>query len=105
MAPVEKAVLAADILDGKVILQGLTAKSVAQLVGANASYMYAAAKLTPEQRLEVRAGKRPLLQPRRCTPAPIDWSEVDTGQFVEVIKLIGVEKAFDAVVEAERTSA
>ena len=64
MTPVERAVLAADIIDGKVVLQGLTAKSVAHLVGTNQSYMFAALRATPVQRAAILAGTRPLMPAR-----------------------------------------
>src|SRR5262249_60848293 len=63
LSPTERALLGADILDGMVIVSGLTAKSVAVLVGVSASYLSAAARATPEQRAEIQDG-RPLILPR-----------------------------------------
>src|SRR5262249_43835258 len=56
LAAPARACLAADIVDGKIILQGLTAKSIAGLCGVNLGYVDQALKLTPEQRAEVCRG-------------------------------------------------
>ena len=102
MTPVERAVLAADIIDGKVVLQGLTAKSVAHLVGTNQSYMFAALRATPVQRAAILAGTRPLMPAcARSMPTVIDWAEVDTGKIVEAIKLIGIDRALEAAIAVE----
>ena len=60
MAAPERACLAADIIDGRVVLQGLTAKGIAALCGVNLAYVNAALNLTPEQRCEASRGARPL---------------------------------------------
>jgi hypothetical protein len=88
MSPAERAVLAADIVDGRVVLQGLTVKSIAALVGVNVGYVDHALKLTPAQRQQVRDGDRPLIWPRPhhggCwgeTGAPVDWEAVGPRRY------------------------
>src|SRR5262249_14543651 len=75
MSAAERACLAADIIDGRVILQGLTAKAVAALAGVSVGSVDRALRLTPEHRAEVCRGDRPLVQPRARAPvSPIDWN-------------------------------
>jgi hypothetical protein len=107
MTPIERAVLAADIIDGKVVLQGLTAKSVAHLVGTNQSYMFAALRASPEQRAKILAGTRPLM-PTRARPVPspaaFAWANVEDEVLVEAVKMIGLDRTLNAAAEAERTA-
>jgi hypothetical protein len=100
MSPAERAILGAELVDGRVVLEPPTAKTVGALVGVNQGYVYAALKLSPAQRGAVLAGERPLIEPRRCAPAPMDW-----GTLVEELKLIGTDKVLEAAVEAESASA
>jgi hypothetical protein len=72
MSPAERAILGAELVEGRIVLEPPTAKTVGAL-----------------------AGERPLIEPRRCAPAPMDW-----GALVEELRLIGVEKT----VEAERAA-
>jgi hypothetical protein len=65
MSAPQRAVLAAEILNGRIILTDLTAKAVAALVDVNQSYVNAALRCTPEQRLAVASGKRPLVRRAR----------------------------------------
>jgi hypothetical protein len=99
MSPTERAILGAELVEGRVVLEPPTAKTVSALVGVNHGYVFAALRLSPQQRSEVLAGERPLLQPRRCAAAPMDW-----GTLVEELRLIGVDKTLDAAVEAERAT-
>ena len=102
MSAVERAVLAADILDGRVVLQGLTAKAVSELVGANLSYVHRAVLLTPEQRIAVVRGDRPLITPAPRAAAPaVDWAKIGDDMLVEAIKMIGVNRTLDAAAAAE----
>jgi len=103
MSPVERAVLGADLVDGRVVLEPPTAKSAAALVHIGHGYLFAALRLSPAQRAEVLAGERPLLPPRRCAAAPVDWNTVDDDTLVEAVRLIGVNRALDAVIAADHT--
>jgi len=102
MSAAERACLAADIIDGRVILQGLTAKSIAGLVGVNLGYVDRALQLTPEQRAEVCRGDRPLVAPRPRTSAPIDWTKIDDATLVEAVRRIELERTLDAAIAADR---
>ena len=103
MSAAERACLAADIIDGRVILQGLTAKAIAALVGVNVGYVDRALRLTPEQRAEVCRGDRPLVLPRAPAPAShIDWNAINDDDLVEAVRRIGIDRALAAAVEAER---
>jgi hypothetical protein len=107
MSPPQRACLGADIADGRVVLRGLTIKSIATLVGAEQAYLFAALRCTPQQREEIRAGQRSLPIPRRRTrksmPA-FDWSSVNDDDLVEAVRRIGLDRALAAAVEAERTA-
>jgi hypothetical protein len=103
MSTAERAVLAADIVDGRIILQGLTIKAVAALAGASVDYVHHALRLTPEQREQVRRGDRPLVAPRACaSAAKIDWEKIGDDMLVEAIRRLGVDRTLEAAVEAER---
>jgi hypothetical protein len=102
MSPIERAILGAQLVEGSVVLEPPTAKAAAALVHVGAGYLFAALKLSPEQKSAVLAGERPLMEPRRCTPVPIDWTSVDDDSLVEAVKLIGIARTLDAACEAER---
>jgi len=106
MSAAERACLAADIVDGRVALQGLTVKAVAALVGVNGSYLARALRLNPEQRAEVRRGTRPLVAPRTAATATdaraVDWDKLDDATLVEAVRRIGLERTLDAAIAADR---
>src|SRR5262249_16382766 len=106
MSAAERACLAADIVDGRVVLQGLTVKAIAALVGVNVGYVDRALRLTPEQRAEVCRGDRPLLAPRPHADAPaFNWNAVGDEMLVEAIRRIGIDRALNAVIVADEASA
>jgi len=106
MSAAERACLAADIVDGRIALQGLTVKSIASLVGVNLGYVDRALRLTPEQRAEVRRGARPLPPAQKHTnDRPINWNAVDEEMLVEAIRRIGIDRALNAVIVADEASA
>jgi len=106
MSAAERACLAADIVDGRVVLQGLTVKAIAALVGVNVGYVDRALRLTPEQRAEVCRGDRPLVTPRPPADAPaFDWNAVGDEMLVEAIRRIGIDRALNAVIVADEASA
>jgi hypothetical protein len=77
MSAPQRAILAAEILDGRIVLTELTAKSVAALTGASLSSVYAALHCTDDQRAAVFAGDRPLQQaqprPQAAAEDEVDW--------------------------------
>jgi hypothetical protein len=105
MTPVARAILGAELVEGRAVLEPPTAKTAAALCQVNLTYVGAALRLSPEARAAVLAGERPLLQPRRCTPAPIDWTDVDDTVLVAAVKQIGLDRTLEAAVEAERAGA
>jgi hypothetical protein len=50
MSAPARACFAADVIDGRIVLQGLTIKAVAALAGTSVDYVHHALRLTPEQR-------------------------------------------------------
>jgi hypothetical protein len=96
MTPIERAILGAELVEGRVVLEPPTAKTASALCQVNGTYVNAALRLGPEARAAVLAGDRPLLQPRRCSPAPIDWTDIDSNRIVEAIKLIGIDRTLEA---------
>ena len=79
LSPPARACWGADIVDGITIITAPTAKSVAINVGVNQSYLFAAMRLTPEQRGEVKREVRPLIMPASPTPATVEdvWATTD----------------------------
>jgi hypothetical protein len=101
MSAAERACLAADIVDGRIVLQGLTVKAIAALVGVNVGYVDRALRLTPEQRAEVCDGDRPLVAPR--AHAPTDAGCMSDETLLEVVRRVGIDRALNAVIVAEDT--
>jgi len=98
MSAAERACLAADIVDGRIVLQGLTVKAIAALVGVSIGPVNHALRLTPEQREQVRRGDRPLVLPR---PPRADFEAL-----LQAIRRAGLNRTLEAAVEieAERVS-
>ena len=101
MSPSERAILAADILDGNVVIMGLTRRMVTAMCRADATYVAAALHTTPEQRAAIARGERSLIRPRPRTPAPIDWTKIDDATLVEAVRRIGLERTLDAAIAAD----
>lgn len=106
----ERAILAAEIIDGTVIIQGLTIKAIAAISGANISYVHAALRCTPEEREQVRRGERPLVLPKdtarpSSAPTVFDWHAVDDDALVEAVRMIGIDRTIDAAIAAEHARA
>jgi hypothetical protein len=99
--PSQRAVIAADVIDGRLVIVGLTAKSVTTLCGANTNYVAAALKCTPEQRELVKRGERQLIPARSRRRAAIDWSALNDDDLVEAVRRIGLERALAAAVAVE----
>jgi hypothetical protein len=72
MSASQLAVLAADWADGKIIIPELTAKMIIAIAGTNASYFYAALKLSDAERDAVRKHLRPLKPANPARPAKSD---------------------------------
>jgi hypothetical protein len=92
-----RACLAADILDGRLTLQGLTIKLVAAAVGVSGSYVSAALRVAPEQRDLVRQDRRPLVLPRRPVTLPSAQK-----RFADLVEEIGITRALNLLVETEK---
>jgi hypothetical protein len=90
----ERAIIGADVIDGRVPLQGLTVKLVAMAVGCSAASILRALRLTPAQREEVRRGRRPLVrqQSRALPVSEIDWSELDDAALSDIVRRIGIDR-------------
>ena len=69
MSKAVRAVLGAEILDGRIPLMNPTIGMVAQAAGVSASYVAAARRLSPDQRQAVARGLRPLVARRAATSA------------------------------------
>jgi hypothetical protein len=100
----QRAVLAADIIDGVVTLQ-LSAQQAAQVLDVSVSYVALAQRLSPEKRKAILAGGIPCrcsLHPARrlALPAPTD---IDDATLVEVIRTVGIDRALAAAVEVEHS--
>jgi len=65
-----KAVDAADVLDGLVVVQNPTLRLTAAAYGVSIGSVARARRLTPEQRQAVRRGERPLILPRAPSAPP-----------------------------------
>jgi hypothetical protein len=102
MTASQKAVVAADIIDGRLMVMGLTRKAVTSLCGSSPNYVSAALRCTPEQRAAIVRGERPLIRPRPRTSAPIDWAKIDDATLVEAVRRIGLERTLDAAIVADR---
>jgi hypothetical protein len=104
-----RAVLGAEILDGEVIVQNLTLKTIAGLVDVSTSSLLAAARATPAQREEIKAERRPLQPQQRqlALPAPakslpvIMSKDVNDATVVNIVRVIGVQRTFEAAVVVE----
>jgi hypothetical protein len=87
-----RAVLGAEILDGRVPLMNPTIGMVAQATGVSASYISAARQLSPAQRQDVARGKRSLVQHSKAPPtvnAELEWH----------LSLIVAEHGFNTVLD------
>src|SRR5262249_55304209 len=103
MGPAARAVLAANIIDGDVVITALTRRMVAMLCGASASYVDAALHHGAEEREAIARGDRPLV-PRARTRAdarPINWANLDDDALVEAVRRAGVERGLNGAVAAE----
>jgi protein-disulfide isomerase-like protein with CxxC motif len=65
-----KAVDAADLVDGRAVLQNLTLRMAATAYGVSMGSVARARRLSPDQRQDVRAGRRPLVLPSPAAPVP-----------------------------------
>ena len=92
-----RACLAADILDGRLTLQGLTIKLVAAAVGVSVGYVTTALRVSPEQRELVRQDRRPLVLPRRPVALPSPQK-----RFADLVEKIGITQALNLLLESEK---
>jgi hypothetical protein len=102
LTPQQRAVLAADIIDGRVALLELTAKSVTALCGANTAYVAAALACSAEECDRVRRGRGRL--PKRARRWPVDWAAAGDVMLLEAIRKAGLDRTLDAAVAVERAN-
>jgi hypothetical protein len=103
-----RAVDAADILDGLMTLENFTVAIVTVALGVSASSVTNARRLTPEQRNEVRKGKRPLVLPTKplALPAPAVppvTMEVEQS-LAAIVEKIGVNGVLDLLAVSEKVA-
>jgi hypothetical protein len=110
-----KACDGADILDGRVSLQNLTGRLVAQAQGVSQTYIAAARRLTPAQRDAVRRGERALVPPAKPAlpaqpaqlPAPFPPAVVAESaeqRLRHIVGEIGVVEALNLLAEIDRAA-
>jgi hypothetical protein len=98
----QRAVLAADIVDGIVTVQ-LSAKQVAQLVGVSVPYITLAQQFTPEGRASIMSGTDDisfvgLLNPPTPQPAlAITWNEANDDALLANVKAAGITRTWSAI--------
>jgi hypothetical protein len=88
MTTAQRAVLAAEIIDGRIALTKLTAKTVAAIVGVSQSSVNAALSCPPEQRAAIAAGDHPLVQRRprpTVSPAGRDFWRINEDALLAAI--------------------
>jgi hypothetical protein len=106
LSKAERAVIGADIIDGRAFLQGPTVKLVSIAVGCSTGSVFQALKLTPEQREAVNRRERPLVQPKKSAPVPVqgelDFDKLDDAALAREIRKVGIERVLDAAAAAER---
>jgi len=73
LSKVMRAILGAEILDGRVLLMNPTVTMVVQATGVSASLINAARRLSPKQRQDAARGLRPLVE-HRAAPTPVQRS-------------------------------
>jgi hypothetical protein len=112
MSKAARAVLGADILDGGVRLDGLTAPIVAKAVGVSVSSIGKARRLPWAQRDEVRKGMRPLALPKpELVPLPLLSPAVAGAvpsaeqRLMAAAKEMGLTEALEVLVKVELASA
>src|SRR5262249_44892407 len=69
LSKVERAVLGAEILDGRAAMLNPTLAMLAQALDVSIAYLLAARRLSPGARQEVARGQRPLVRSQRPSPA------------------------------------
>ena len=89
MTPVQRAILVAEILEGRIVLQDLTAKSLAVLVGVSPSSVHAALRCSPEERVDVLCGQRPLQPSSRKAVVTVEedgWWATTSDPFTAAVE-------------------
>jgi hypothetical protein len=103
----QRAVLAADVVDGVATVQ-LTAKQVAQLLGVSTVYIALAQQFTPEKRAAILNGKDDtsfvaLLNPpapQLALPAPrlaITWDGASDDALLANVRAAGITRTWTAI--------
>jgi hypothetical protein len=99
-SPVERAILAADVIAGRVVITDLTQQQVMSLLRASKPYVAAARRLSRTERQAVFAGWRPLVvkPTKRSAPTPSDAETL-----ANIVARHGVDAALEMIVAAEVT--
>jgi hypothetical protein len=103
----QRAVLAADIVDGIVTVQ-LSAKQVAQLLGVSVPYITLAQQFAPEKRAAVLRGEdstsfAALLNPPAPQPAlpgprlAITWDGANDDALLANVRAVGIPRTWSAI--------
>jgi hypothetical protein len=100
--PTQRALLAADLASGRVIVTGLTLRQATMLTGASPSYASVAARLDGNERIAVARGWRRLLpystKPAMPTPKP---ALVNDAELIELVRSVGIDRTLAAAVAVE----
>jgi hypothetical protein len=91
-----KAFLAADLYRGRMQLIRPTLTQAARLARTNYGYAWWAVKRQSE-RAKIEAGRLPLVP-----PVPKNPTEITDAELIDAFRKVGVEHAFDVLVEAAR---
>ena len=97
--PAKRALLAADIEAGRVIVERPTARQARQLTQASTSYQYAARRLSPMERTAARVGRLNLAAKAR-ERRPFPDTKID-----KLVKDIGPERFMTALDRLTRPTA
>jgi hypothetical protein len=93
----QRALLAADIARGEVMLTDLSIRQIAAAVGVSVAYAHAALRLSALEREGVRRGLRPLVQQH----APAGPRE----RLAKLVDEIGIDAALDLLAQTQAAAA
>jgi len=92
-----RALLAAEIKEGAIMLTDMSVRQIAATVGVSVGYVNAALKASPLHREAVRRGLRPLVEPR-AKAGPQE-------RLAKIVDEIGVESVLSLLAAEEKTAA
>jgi hypothetical protein len=107
-----KACEAADIVDGLAVLQNHTMRLAAVAYGVSLGSVARARRLTPEQRIAVKQGKRPLVLPHTPAASPVPTIVPPSvppvameTMLTAIVKKIGIESVLNMLAAHEKVAA